>query len=76
MHAGALIASDAESYAYAVLTALLGALVWALLEPVPVIGGLLALVAWIAVVRWRYTGSWLRAVATGVDGFAVCPRCL
>jgi len=70
IHAGALIASDAESYAHAVLTALLGALVWALLEPVPVIGGLLAMVAWIAVVRWRYAGGWLRAGATGVAAWA------
>jgi len=70
IHAGALIASDAESYAHAVLTAIIGALVWALLEPVPVIGGFLAMVAWIAVVRWRYTGGWLRAGATGIAAWA------
>jgi hypothetical protein len=74
VHAGALIASDARSYGHAVLTALLGALVWALVEPVPVIGGLLAVVAWVAVVRWQYSGGWLRAGATGIDGFAVCQR--
>lgn len=70
IHAGALIASDVESYAHAVLTALLGAFVRALLEPVPVFGGLLAMVAWIAVVRWRYTGGWLRAGATGIAAWA------
>jgi hypothetical protein len=74
IHVGALVASDAQGYAHAVLTALVGAVVWALLEPVPLIGGLLALVAWVGVVRWRYPGGWLRAGATGVDGFAVCPR--
>jgi hypothetical protein len=39
-----------------------------------VTGGLLAIVAWVAVVRWRYSGGWLRAGATGIDGFAVCQR--
>jgi len=70
IHAGALIASDGRGYAHAVLTALVGAVVWALLEPVPVIGGLLALVAWIAVIRWRYRGGWLRAVVTGTAAWA------
>lgn len=70
IHVGALVASDARGYAHAVLTALVGAVVWALLEPVPLIGGLLALVAWVAVVRWRYPGGWLRAGATGVVAWA------
>ncbi|GAB6860687.1 hypothetical protein ACFR97_07860 [Haloplanus litoreus] len=70
IHAGARIVSDARGYAHAVLTALVGALVWALLEPVPVLGGLLALIAWIAVVRWRYPGGWLRAMGIGVAAWA------
>lgn len=70
IHADALIVSDARGYAHAVLTALVGAVVWTLLAPVPLIGGLLALVAWVAVVRWRYPGGWLRAGATGVAAWA------
>ncbi|MFB6103136.1 MAG: hypothetical protein ABEJ73_11300 [Haloplanus sp.] len=66
IHAGALVAPDARGYAPAVLTALVGAVVWALLEPVPLIGSLLALVAWVGVIRWRYRGGWLRAGGTGV----------
>ncbi|MFB6081132.1 MAG: hypothetical protein ABEJ81_09055 [Haloferacaceae archaeon] len=71
IHAGAATLSDARSYAHAVLTALLGALVWALLEPVPLLGGLLALVAWVGVVKWRYHGGWIRSAAVGVAAWAV-----
>lgn len=70
IHAGALVVSDARGYAHAVLTALVGAVVWTVLEPLPVIGGLLALLAWIGVVRWRYRGGWLRATGVGVAAWA------
>lgn len=65
IHAGARVVSEGRGYVHAVLTALLGAAVWALLEPVPVLGGLLALIAWVGVVRWRYPGGWLRAAGVG-----------
>lgn len=71
IHVGASAVSDARSFAQAVLTALLGAVVWALLEPVPLIGGLLALVAWVGVIKWRYRGGWLRAGVVGVAAWAV-----
>lgn len=48
IHAGAL--SHARGYGHAVLTALVGAVVRALLEPVPLIGGLLATAAWVVAV--------------------------
>jgi hypothetical protein len=70
IHAGARVVSDSRGYAHAVLTALVGALVLALLEPVPVVGGLLALFAWIAVIRWRYPGGWLRATGIGAAAWA------
>lgn len=68
IHAGAAAVgvADARGYAHAVLTALVGALVWALLDPIPLLGGLLALVAWIGVIRWRYAGGWLRSAVVGV----------
>jgi hypothetical protein len=71
IHAGALVVSDARGYGHAVLTALVGAVVWTLLEPVPLVGGLLATVAWVGVVKWRYRGGWLRAVGVGVAAWAV-----
>jgi hypothetical protein len=72
IHAGATVVGVAggRGYAHAVLTALVGALAWALLESVPLLGGLLALVAWVGVVRWRYDGGWLRSGAVGVAAWA------
>ena len=66
LHVGTYAVSDAQDYAHAVLTALLGALVWAVLEPVPLLGELLAIAAWIGVVRWRYQLSWLRSVGVAI----------
>ncbi|WP_254521511.1 hypothetical protein [Natrinema caseinilyticum] len=66
LHAGTYVVSDARDYAHAVLTALFGALVWAVLEPIPLLGGLLALVAWVAVLRWRYRLGWWRSAGVGV----------
>ncbi|WP_049924501.1 hypothetical protein [Halopiger djelfimassiliensis] len=70
LHAGVQVATDGHAdtavYASAVLTALLGALAWAVLEPIPIVGGALALLAWVAVVKRRYRLGWLRAVAVAV----------
>ncbi|WP_058366623.1 hypothetical protein [Haloparvum sedimenti] len=56
---------------HAVVTALLGALVWALLAWIPLIGTLLALVGWLAVVKRRYPVGWLRAAVVGAVAWAV-----
>lgn len=56
---------------YAVWTALVGALVWAVLSWVPVVGSLLALVGWVLVVAWRYPGGVVRAVLIGVLAYLV-----
>ena len=58
------------NFEHALLTALLGAVVWALLEWVPLVGALLALVGWIAVIRWRYPGGWVEAAVTGAAAWA------
>lgn len=59
------------SFEHAVLTALLGAVAWALLAWVPVVGSPLALVGWVGVIRWRYPGGWIRAAVTGAAAWAV-----
>jgi hypothetical protein len=71
IHAGARVVSHARGYGHAVLTALVGAVVRALLDPVPLIGGLLATAAWIGVVRWRYRGGWLRSIGVGIAAWVV-----
>ncbi|MFC6872789.1 hypothetical protein [Halobellus marinus] len=58
------------TFEHAVLTALLGALAWALLAWIPLIGSLLGLIGWIAVIRWRYPGGWTRAAVTGAAAWA------
>ena len=60
----------ALSFEYAVVTALYGALVWAVLSLVPIVGVLLALGGWIAVIRWRYPGGWLDAGKLGLAAWA------
>jgi hypothetical protein len=71
IHAAATQVGAAGEYGDAVLTALLGAIVWSLVDGVPFVGGLLALVAWVAVLKWRYPVGWLRASLVGVGAWAV-----
>ncbi|WP_222916044.1 hypothetical protein [Natrinema sp. SYSU A 869] len=66
LHASTHVLADAQDYAHAVLTALLGALAWALLEPIPLIGGALAIVTWVAIVKRRYRLGWLQTAGVGV----------
>ncbi|SNZ12457.1 hypothetical protein SAMN06269185_1753 [Natronoarchaeum philippinense] len=59
-----------DSFERALVTALVCALVWAVLGVVPLLGTLLAFVGWLAVVRWRYPGGWLDAAMTAVVAWA------
>ncbi|GAA0297447.1 hypothetical protein [Halarchaeum salinum] len=62
IYVGARVITGVEDYSHAVITALVGALAWAVLSWVPVIGSLLALVAYVAVINWRYRGGWVNAI--------------
>lgn len=55
---------------HAVVTALLGAVIWALLAWIPLIGSVLALIGWVSVIRWRYPGGWIKAGVTGAAAWA------
>jgi hypothetical protein len=57
--------ADVHDYGHAVVTALLGAIGWAVFSWIPLVGTLLALVAWIGVINWRYPGGWTRAALIG-----------
>ncbi|MDF9747164.1 hypothetical protein [Natrinema salsiterrestre] len=70
LHAATHVVADTRDYAHAVLTALLGALAWAVLEWVPLLGGVLAAIAWVAVVKWRYRLGWIRSGAVGITAWA------
>lgn len=65
IYAGSRIFTNTHSYTRALVTALLGALVWALtgflVGWIPLLGPLLVLVAYLAVVNWQYPGGWKTA---------------
>lgn len=58
-----------DSYGNAVFTALFGALAWALTSWLPLVGPIIALIAWVAVIRWRYPGGWTKAAVIGVGAW-------
>lgn len=58
------------TFEHAVVTALLGSIAWAVLSWIPLIGSMLALVGWVAVIRWRYPGGWSKAAVVGATAWA------
>ena len=66
IYVGASVVADVENYSYAVVTALVGAIAWALTAWIPLFGPLLALLAWIWVINWRYPGGWIDAGLIGL----------
>ena len=75
---GAKLALKSEDYSHAVLTALLGALAWALVDALfarlgveGALASLVGLLAWTWVVRWRYRVGWVRASLIGFGTWIV-----
>ncbi|MDS0476684.1 hypothetical protein [Natrinema sp. 1APR25-10V2] len=70
IYAGARIIVGRTSYDHAIVTALIGAIVWAivgfLVGWIPLLGPLLALLAYVAVINWRYPGDWTAAAMIGL----------
>ena len=62
----ARVVVDVDDYSHALVTALLGAIAWAITSWVPLLGPILALIAWIWVINWRYPGGWGTAAAIGL----------
>ncbi len=66
IYVGARVVVDTEDYTYAIITALIGALVWAVVGFfvgwIPLLGPILVLLAYLAVVNWRYPGGWVDAI--------------
>lgn len=65
IYAGARLIVGVEDYTYAIVTALIGAIVWGIvgffLGWIPLLGPLAVLVAYLAIVNWRYPGGWVQA---------------
>lgn len=66
IYVGARVIVDAEEYSYAIVTALIGALALVVFGLVPLVGTILALLAWIVVINWRYPGGWVDAILIGL----------
>lgn len=76
IYVGGRVITDASSYVYAFVTALIGAVVWAAVAlfvgAIPLLGILapiLALIALIWVINWRYPGGWLAAIGIALIGW-------
>lgn len=67
IYIGAKVITDYEDYTYAIVTALVGAIIWVVVAFffgwIPFLGPLLALLAYVAVINWRYPGGWGQAIA-------------
>ncbi len=67
IYVGARVVTNHEDYTYAIVTALVGALAWAvvafLVGWIPFLGPILAFVAYLGIINWRYPGGWFDALA-------------
>lgn len=66
IYVGDRVVTGREDYTYAIVTALLGAIIWAvvgfLFGWIPLLGPLLVLVAYVGVINYRYPGGWGDAI--------------
>jgi hypothetical protein len=73
---GAKFVFKSKDYSHAVLTALLGALAWGLVDIAfarlgveGVLSSLVGLLVWIWVIRWRYEVGWIRGSLLGIGAW-------
>lgn len=66
IYVGASVLTDYEDYTYAIITALIGAVVWAIVGFffgwIPLLGPALALIAYITIINLRYPGGYGKAI--------------
>lgn len=76
IHLGALFIQGGSNYSHAIVTALIGAIIWSIVSSlfgiIPLLGPLLTLIAWVGVINWRYPGGWIDAASIAlIAWFAV-----
>lgn len=70
LYVSSRVLTDGQGYDHAVVTALIGAVAWALLSPIPLLGPVIALLGWVGLLKWRYPVGWDRATAVGAAAWA------
>lgn len=74
IYVGARITTDTDDYSHALVTALIGAIVWVIISFffgwIPFLGPILALLAYIAIINWRYPGGWVSAITIALIAWA------
>lgn len=66
IYLSARVVVGVDDYSHAIITALIGAVAWAIGSLVPLVGSLVALIAWVWVIKWRYPGGWKDAAIIGL----------
>lgn len=66
IYIAANVIAGVDDFSHAVVTAFIGAVAWAIGSLIPLVGTLVALVAWIWVIKWRYPGGWKDAAIIGL----------
>ncbi len=69
IYVSARVVAGVDDYGRAVVTAILGALAWAVTAWIPLLGPILALLAWVWVIKWRYPGGWVDAAIVGLGAW-------
>lgn len=66
IYVGGRIVADVDDYSHAVVTALIGAVVWAIVAFfvgwIPLLGPILVFLAYLWVINTRYPGGWVNAL--------------
>ena len=70
IYVGGRVITDADSYVYAIVTALIGSAIWFVVSFfigfIPLIGPILALIAYLWVINRRYPGGWISAAGIAI----------
>lgn len=66
IYISASVIADVQNYRHAVGTAIVGAIGWAIVSWLPLVGTVLALIVWVWIINWRYPGGWKNAALIGL----------
>lgn len=75
VHVGALVVTRTDDFGKALITALVGAVIWSLASylflGVPYVGPALTLAAYLLIVKWRYGTTWPESVGIALLAWIV-----